>query len=494
VEKMIRRKDYVALVLILLAAFVVRVIDLDSSLQTDEITTVLLSIRISAEDLFLNSGYSFNNHLFYSLQAKASVFVFGESNWSIRLPAVIFGVASIAAMWRLAYMASGVLQAHITALLIAFSFHHVWFSQNARGYTELMFWFVFSTIILIRGLRNPSWTLWISYGLVIAAGVYTHLTALVFVAAQALIAAVIILRDQGRQGPWEQKSQLMLPLSGFLVGGLLTVLLYLPSIEVVFNQVMFHPSKSTSVMTERLNPVWTVVEILRSFGEITPLLLPSVIVALGLMAIGMVSLLRKQAIIPILFLLHIILMVTLLLALSMRIWPRFFLIDMGFVLFFITEGVFICSQYISRVLKHFTSWKISGNILFVSLSAVMLIISSGMLLKNYQFPKQDFEAAAKFLKAKQVGENINAIGPGAARFFTEYYGVDSRKIKSVDDLKLSEESSDNTWVVMTFPNQTARSHVAVMEHLEKNYFLAKTFRGTMGDGNVLIYRNNQVAE
>jgi hypothetical protein len=298
----------------------------------------------------------------------------------------------------------------------------------------------------------------------------------------------------GPPGPLGAEESIDAPIKRLPCGWALTVLLYLPSIEVVFNQIMFHPSKSTSVMTERLNPVWTVVEILRSFGEITPLLLPSVIVALGLMAIGMVSLLRKQAIIPILFLLHIILMVTLLLALSMRIWPRFFLIDMGFVLFFITEGVFICSQYISRVLKHFTSWKISGNILFVSLSAVMLIISSGMLLKNYQFPKQDFEAAAKFLKEKQVGENINAIGPGAARFFTEHYGVDSRNIKSVDDLKLSEESSDITWVVMTFPNQTARSHVAVMEHLEKNYFLAKTFRGTMGDGNVLIYRNNQVTE
>lgn len=480
--------------MILLAALVVRVIDLDNSLWLDEIATVLYWIRISAEDLFLNSVYSFNNHIFYSLQAKASVFVFGESSWSIRLPAVIFGVASIAAMWRLAYMASGVLQAHVTALLLAFSFHHVWFSQNARGYTELMFWFVFSTIILIRGLRNPSWTLWISYGLVIAAGVYTHLTALVFVAAQFLIAAVIILRDHGRQGPWERKSQLMLPLSGFFVGGLLTVLLYFPSIEVVFNQVIFHPSTSTGVMTERLNPFWTVVEILRSFSEIAPFLIPTVIVALGLMAIGMVSLWRKQAIIPILFLLHIILMVSLLLALSMRIWPRFFLIDMGFVLFFITEGVFICSQYISRVLKHFTSWKISGNTLFVSLSAVMLIISSGMLLKNYQFPKQDLEAAAEFLRERQAGEGINAIGPGKPWIFSEYYGVDLRVIMSLDDLKLSEESSDNNWVVMTFPKQTARTQIAVMEHLEKNYFLAKTFRGTMGDGNVLIFRSHQVAE
>ena len=124
----------------------------------------------------------------------------------------------------------------------------------------------------------------------------------------------------------------------------------------------------------------------------------------------------------------------------------------------------------------------------------MLIISSGMLLKNYQFPKQDLEAAAKFLKERQVGENINAIGPGRAWIFTDYYGVDLRVINSLDDLKLSEESSDNNWVVMTFPNQTARSQLAVMEHLEKNYILAKTFRGTMGDGNVLIYRNHQVAE
>ena len=156
IESKTRKTDYAILVVILIIAIIVRAENLDSSLWFDEIGTLIGSIRQPVSDI-LSIQSSFNNHIFYSLQAKACILIFCESNWSIRLPAVIFGVASIAVLWRLAYRIAGVFQAHISALLLALSYHHVWFSQNARGYTEQMFWCVASTIILISCLRTPSW-------------------------------------------------------------------------------------------------------------------------------------------------------------------------------------------------------------------------------------------------------------------------------------------------------------------------------------------------
>ena len=60
--------------------------------------------------------------------------------------------------------------------MIAFSYYHLWFSQNARGYTGLLFWTLLASWFLVRGmLENRPW-LWIGYAIAAALGVYTHLT------------------------------------------------------------------------------------------------------------------------------------------------------------------------------------------------------------------------------------------------------------------------------------------------------------------------------
>ena len=106
----IRTIDYAILLFILIIAVFLRILKLDSSLWYDEIITVVDFVRLPIEALVTNPS-SFNNHPFYSLQANVSVLLFDENTWSVRLPAVFFGIASIAAMWRLAYSATGVLQA-----------------------------------------------------------------------------------------------------------------------------------------------------------------------------------------------------------------------------------------------------------------------------------------------------------------------------------------------------------------------------------------------
>ena len=76
----IRHTDYAILVVILIIAIIVRAENLDSSLWYDEITALIGSIRQPVTDI-LSIQSSFNNHIFYSLQAKACVLIFGESNW-----------------------------------------------------------------------------------------------------------------------------------------------------------------------------------------------------------------------------------------------------------------------------------------------------------------------------------------------------------------------------------------------------------------------------
>ena len=69
---------------------------------------------------------------------------------------------------RLARLVYGNRAAVMTGLLLTLSWHHIWFSQNARGYTILLFGTVLATDLLLRALRDGLWRYWVGYALVIA--------------------------------------------------------------------------------------------------------------------------------------------------------------------------------------------------------------------------------------------------------------------------------------------------------------------------------------
>src|SRR5262245_41137163 len=82
----------------------------------------------------------------------------------------------------------------MAALLMAVSYHHVWFSQNARGYTELMFWSLIGTGLFIEGMAQPSRRTWFGYACVLAAAGYTHLSGVFFFAVHGLVYLAVSIK------------------------------------------------------------------------------------------------------------------------------------------------------------------------------------------------------------------------------------------------------------------------------------------------------------
>jgi len=476
-----QRNDYIILSVILIIAVASRTVNLDNSLWYDEIFTVINYLRLSVIDL-LTGHSTFNNHTFYSLQATFIISLFGESNAMIRLPALIFGVACIPVIWRIAFNVSGRLQAHISAFLIALSYHHVWFSQNARGYTELMFWCVISTLVIINCLRKPSWRGWVIYGLIVAAGMYTHLTAAIFFLTQALIVAFIILFKKAPYFSLHSQSGVnvwLMPFTGFLIGGLLTLILYFPTLIHLFDAVMnVQNTSAVDLMKEYQSPIWALLEIISSVARPNAITMFVALLTLILTAIGMGSIYKKEPLIPVLLLLHIILLLGILLALSMRVWPRFFFLDMGFILLFITQGVFVCCQKISQFLQTILSLKMTTKFLFIFSSVLMLLISSVLLLKNYQNPKQDFEGSLQYIsEQKKPTDHIVTMGL-ASIIYNDYYNTDWTVVESVQDIQQAETDFGKTWLIMIFPTRTQRVYADEMQYINVNYSLVKTVYGT----------------
>ena len=157
----------------LLVALALRLYGLNSGLWYDEILTSINYARMPFGEIIATYD-SQNQHFFFSLLSRASTLIFGESAWALRLPAVVFGVASIWALYLLGREVGSETEALLSAALLTFSYHHVWFSQNARGYTGLLFWAILSSWYFLRGLREGRSRLWVLYAGAAALGIYTH--------------------------------------------------------------------------------------------------------------------------------------------------------------------------------------------------------------------------------------------------------------------------------------------------------------------------------
>lgn len=150
-----------------------RAIRLGGELWIDEIATVETALRpLGAQLLRIES---LNDHVLHTVLMRVAVAAFGLEEWAIRLPAVASGVATIPAVYALARHALGSREALLASAIVASSYHHVLFSQNARGYTMLLFWTALSTLFLLRALTHDRWRDW---GLYAATGFLATLTML----------------------------------------------------------------------------------------------------------------------------------------------------------------------------------------------------------------------------------------------------------------------------------------------------------------------------
>lgn len=169
----IARRELVALAVITALACLVRLAALRQPIRYDEaVTWALFSGRSWAT---IVSWYPFpNNHVFFSLVAKATGSLAPYQPWAFRLPAFIAGVAIVPLTWVVGRRLADRDTALIGAALVAGSMPMVLYSVNARGYTIVCV----ATLVLIlladRLRREPSaWAGWLAFSGVGAVGLYT---------------------------------------------------------------------------------------------------------------------------------------------------------------------------------------------------------------------------------------------------------------------------------------------------------------------------------
>ncbi|MCU0488870.1 MAG: glycosyltransferase family 39 protein [Anaerolineales bacterium] len=472
----------ILILILLMISTAIRLVQLDSGLWLDEITTLETYARQPFREI-VSSFESENQHFLYSLLAHASFLIFGESAWALRLPAVLFGVGSIVALYLFGNQVTRPVESLLAAALMAFSYHHVWFSQNARGYTGMLFWTLLSSWLLLRALRSARLSEWSWFGLAAAFGVYTHLTMLFVVAGQFIVAGVAWSLQQRKPG---QPARILPLVFGFGVAGLLTILLHAPVIAQMSSVI---GGSQVSVVEAWKSPLWTMREILTGFeiGFSGALVGFGAILILG---VGMISFWRSYPEVIGLFILPPLIGAGITLAIGHHLWPRFFFFALGFGALILIRALFVLGKWLANTLRlpdQRAQWfGIGASLLLVAISAASVPFAFG--------PKQDFDGARAFVESQLLPDDRVVVVSLAADIYNRTYQAGWEEVKSVEQLNQIQAAANRTWFIYTFPEVAEALYPQVMADVEANFSLVEVFWGTVRSGEIYILRSDRVLQ
>jgi mannosyltransferase len=455
------------------ASLLLRLYGLNGGLWYDEIATYASYARMSFADI-VKTYDSQNQSFLYSLLARASFAVFGESAWALRMPAVLFGAASVGALYLLGREVASRAEALLAAAFLTFSYHHIWFSQNARPYTGLLFWTLLSSWLVLRALKDGRPRLWLLYAVAASLGVYTSMTMLFVIIGHMVVSVARLLTRPGVSSPRAWRG----PCLGFLATGLFTVLLHAPVLSEITSGGAIWNVGSVAAWK---NPLWTLLELARGL-EIGLSSAGVVLAVLLTFGVGVASFARSNPAMVLQLFIPVSLCAGVILALGHPLWPRFFFFASGFAALFLVRGLTDLGRLGGRSLGLSTERSAAAGMVLAGL----LIAVSALSLRTVYGPKQDYLGALGFVEArKEPGDAVVTVGLTSFPYL-QFYRTGWREARSLNELESIRADARRTWLLYTFPLHLEAVHGELMTAIKRDFQLVAEFRGSVGDGTVFV--------
>jgi hypothetical protein len=461
---------------IVVVATLLRLYRLDVGLWLDE--ALLYTTYAQRSFVEIVTTYETQNHHFlYSLLARVAFLLFGPSTWALRLPAVLFGVASIWALYLLGREVASRREALIAAALMTVSYHHVWFSQNARGYSGLLFWTLLSSYLLLRALRDGQARTWRLFAVALALGFYTHLT-MVFVAFAQGLVLLGAAGDPRRRG-W--RTWQLGVIQGFGLAALLTFLLHAPALPAILSGEAAGEVSNVPLWRQ---PLWAVLEFVRGF---------QVSYSLGLLALGAVTVFglglagywRERPAIITLLIVPVATCAALNIGLGHHIWPRFFFFALGFGVLVAVRGSMLAGRWLGHKLR----LSLDSTSRLETAAGLLLVLGAAPALLLVYGPKQDFAGALEFVERERQPGDVVVTAGLAVMPFKEVYRADWAVVETRPELEVLRTRAARTWLVYTLATHFEAVYPDLNEAAQREFELVKEFPGTVGDGAIIVRRS-----
>lgn len=469
---------WVAVILLCAVALALRSWRLETDLWLDEVLTLTDFLRRPFGEIIATFP-SQNQHPLYSLLGHAAIVAFGESFAAVRLPAVLFGVASIWALFLLGRRVAGTREALLACLLMTTSYHHVWFSQNARGYSGLLFFSTIGTWLWLEAMRRGTARLWTLYAIAVWLGLWIHMTMVFVVAAHGLAYLLRYGRPRPAGGTpdegWRWK-----PVVAWVFAATVVLQVHALALPEFFRSALHE----VSLDSEWVSPLWVVTETVRRLGD-GGLASVAVIGGLVVAAAGLASYARRDREFALVLSVPAVLGGATMIALGHNLWPRFFFFCMGFLLLIVVRGLIVAPQVIlDRVRPSLAKFAVPIGTAVCLLGAA---VSATTLPRSY-LPKQDFSGARRFVdEMKQPNDGTVAVGL-AGLAFERYYAPDWPVVERRGELEAIQDRHQGVWLVYTLPVHLKAWLPEIWEMVQRDYEVVHVFAGTLGGGDVVVCR------
>ncbi len=435
------------MVAILTLATLLRLIGANSEFWFDEIVVVQNQVRLSAYEIVTQYD-SAGHHVMNALLAHFSAAIWGEQPWAVRLPSILFGIAGVWAFYFLARQLWSRQIALLGTLMYAVSYHHVYYTQNARAYTALLFFALLASGLLLRLLqastkRSARWY-GVAYACAIGLGTYALVIMLFIIAGHGCV--LLVARR------WHA-------LGWLLVGIVFALLLYTP---MLFDLVVYYAQH-----LETGHALFS-IGFIRELKPVIPLLLCGAVVAPVLLW----RLAQRHPLAAALIVIPLVLNTVGPALRGQGLHPRSLIYGLPVAYFFLMEGLDW-----ARLRFRWATWIAVG---------VVTVVSLGMLVRYYPLPKQGFQQALHYIAAHRSPNDEQmglTLGGKAARFYDPSLVI----IETPDQLRQwLENARDPTWVLFTFESELRNTTPELHDWLMTATTHQAIFPGVIGDGAVQV--------
>jgi hypothetical protein len=486
------RRGWMLLAAVTALGLALRLIRLDADLWLDEITPIRDYAQLPVLEVVATYQRS-NNHLLQTLLMKLSLALFGEREWTVRIWAALFGAATVPALYWAARQAVSRGAALAAALLLAVSYHHVFFSQNARGYAGYLLFAVLSAGFLARALREDRFGDWALYVGCLFLGFASQLLTAFVAAAHGLTGLLAVGAVHRRGGP---AAPLLARLAAvYAVAGLVVFHLYAAVIPQAYVVAQTTYSRATSgfsgLSLEFLGELARGVA--AGFG---PGLLLGAVPFLALTAAGFVALWRRHWTLAAALALPELVTAAFLLLQGYSFSPRFFLLAIPLATLCAAQGLWSLAALVAR--RSAGGDPRLAPRLAAALALLLALGSAAALPSYYRTPKQDYRGSIRYIEdQRRAGDLVVVFGVAewGYRYYTGRLGVAddavyryTRSEAGVDSV-IAERGGGTVWFVTTLARDMRLRQPRLAERLRSaEWTLARRFEGTVGDGAVLVWR------
>jgi uncharacterized membrane protein len=479
------------LALVTLLGAALRIYRLDTDLWIDEIGSFQYAMSVTVGELFRTFS-SPNQHLMNSLLERLSVAALGEHDWTIRLPAAVFGIATVPAMYWLARPIMRGWQSLAVAFLTAVSYHHIWFSQNGRGYSGYLLFSVLATGALYRLLEAPRRRWIVLYAVTAVLALSSLIIAAFVITAHVALAAVFVFR---RRRAAEPVAPVVRALgAAFGITALASLVIYGPTaielLRVVGTAYVREGTGFRPISLEFLR------ETLRGLGAgFGSLAVVGAVPFLALVAVGTLSLMRRGWFMVLTFVLALGMMAAVVVAAGWLTSPRFFILVVPLAFLVAVESLDLVARLLSSLVDERRRARVHGALSGTAVTVCALALAFG-LPRYYAVPKQSFRATiAAFNARSKPGDALVAVYQADRGFdyYTRRLGLagdgrfySTRTVEGFDSLGTTL-SGRRVYLATTFERAFKLESPDLWKRVEAGWKPVESFPATIGYGEITLW-------